>query len=117
MKVINNAKEWIKKNKVKIIAGGVLVGGAVLGYKMLPDGIEVNGFFRNKEKLSVDVIRGIDTTINITTYLPGINLGKIFIWGPEARASLNPDEAVRVANELYIAAGKSIPDVYEVGKF
>ena len=114
---IEGAKNWFKKNKVKLIGLGLLTGGAVVGYKMLPDDVRVSGLFKDTDILTYDVLHNKEySTMELVVGLPGKRIGKVFLEGPEALISFTKDEAIELANEIYKAVDYT-PGVIEVGKF
>ena len=114
---IDRVKNWFKRNKVKLIGLGLLTGGAVVGYKMLPNHITIDGLFKDKDIMSYDILTNEEkTSMDLLVYLPGKRFGKVFFKGPEALIGFSKDEAIEFADEIYKAVGH-VPGVIEVNHF
>ena len=114
----NKVKDWFNKNKVKLIAAGVLVGGAALGYRMLGDDIEVEKFFKSAAAGSYgfSVKEGGDHVI-LHLFSKDIRLGKFTICGKEMNYKLDQDAALHLAETIQKSLTAEATDGVDVVHF
>lgn len=109
-------RDWFKKNKKKIIVGGGLTCAGLLGYSLLGNDIQIDGFFK---KLPVDCWGTTITkpdgktanTIEVVFRTDPIHLGKFTIEGKEIGRVFDEKSAINLADTLYETFGKIPPDI------
>ena len=110
------AGEWFKKNKKKIIVGGGLTCAGLLGYSLLGNNIEIDGFFKRLpiNSWGTKVTKPDGKTahaIEVVFRTDPIHFGKFTIEGKEIGKVFNEKDGITLADAIYETFGRIPPDI------